>query len=94
MKSRSSPLNIQLRPADCDSLGHVNNAAYVAYLQHALAEFTARNGFANDWRDEPEHTWSLQSMAIEYRQPAVFGDTLTAAIWVAEPDPLRPAFGC
>jgi YbgC/YbaW family acyl-CoA thioester hydrolase len=94
MRSTNSPLVLQLRPADCDSLGHVNNAAYVAYLQHALAEFTTHHGLVYDWRDEPDHIWSLRSMAIEYRQPAVFGDTLTAEIWVAIPEPLRPVFGC
>lgn len=90
----NSSFTLQLRPADCDSLGHVNNAAYVAYLQHALAELTASHGFENDWRGESEYIWSLQSMAIEYRQPAVFGDTLTADIWVAKREPLYPAFGC
>jgi acyl-CoA thioester hydrolase len=94
MKSTNPSITLQLRPADCDSLGHVNNAAYLAYVQHAVAEFTARYGFARDWREEPEHVWNLQSMAIEYRQSAVFGDTLTAEIWITEPEPLRPAFGC
>lgn len=85
---------LQIRPSDHDSLGHVNNAAYVAYLQHAVAEFVARNGFAADWREDGPYRWHMEEVAIEYRLASAFGDEIVAHVWLAETGQLRPVFGC
>jgi YbgC/YbaW family acyl-CoA thioester hydrolase len=86
---------LQIRPSDQDSLGHVNNAAYVAYVQLAVAELLARNGFAADWHDDSSpHHWMMGELAIEYRLPSAYGDHLSALVWLAEADEQRPLFGC
>lgn len=85
---------LQIRPSDQDSLGHVNNAAYVAYVQQAVAELLARQRFGADWRQGSEHHWEMKELAIEYRLASSFGDRLAALAWLAEADEQRPLFGC
>jgi acyl-CoA thioester hydrolase len=86
---------LQIRPSDQDSLGHVNNAAYVAYVEQAVAEFLARQGFAAEWRDASSpHYWMMDELAVEYRLAASFGDQLAAHVWLAEAHENRPLFGC
>lgn len=86
-------IHLQIRPSDCDSLDHVNNSAYVAYMQHAVAELVARQGFAADWSESGPCRWLMLDLAIEYRLASSFGDQLMARIWLAEPDALQPVFG-
>ncbi len=85
---------LQIRPSDQDSLGHVNNAAYVAYVQQAVAELLARQGLGADWRQGSEHHWLMKELAIEYRLGSSFGDRLAALVWLAEADEQGPLFGC
>ena len=42
---------LQSRPSDNDSLAHVNNPAYVAYVQHAVADYLTQQGFVADWSE-------------------------------------------
>lgn len=85
---------LQIRPSDQDSLGHVNNAAYVAYIQQAVAELLAQQGFGADWRQGSGHQWMMKELAIEYRLASSFGDRLAALVWLAEADEQQPVFGC
>ena len=85
---------LQIRPSDCDSLDHVNNSAYVAYVQHAVAERLAGQGFAADWSESGPCHWAMQDLASEYRLASSFGDQLLAQVWLAEADTIRPMFGC
>lgn len=86
-------IEVQVRPVDCDSFGHINNSAYVSYIQLVLARSLDRFGFVDDWRPEGDHFWMPRLLEIEYRQPARFGDQLAALLWLMEPDPLCPMFG-
>lgn len=89
-----SGIHLQVRPSDCDAFGHVNNAVYVSFIQHAMADTLAHLGFSMDWHRDGDSFWELKSVAIEYRRPAAFGDALTAYIWLEQPDQTHPAFGC
>jgi acyl-CoA thioesterase FadM len=84
---------IQIRPSDCDSYGHVNNAIYVSYFQQALADGLTRRGCGNDWRTEGEYRWEPQTLHLEYRRPATYGENLEARLWLAQPDRIHPGFG-
>ncbi|UCG24279.1 MAG: acyl-[acyl-carrier-protein] thioesterase [Chloroflexota bacterium] len=87
-------ITLQVRPSDCDSLDHVNNSAYVAYVQHGVAERLSGLGFAADWSESGPCRWEMQDLAIEYRLASSFGDQLAAQVWLAEADAIRPVFGC
>jgi acyl-CoA thioesterase FadM len=86
-------IDIQIRPADCDGFGHVNNAVYAAYLEMALAAALTRAGFAEDWSPAGAYCWLPRTLIIEYRQAAAFGDRLTPALWLSQPDSVQPVFG-
>lgn len=85
---------LQIRPDDCDAFGHVKNSVYLDYVQYALAKTMIQLGFAQDWMDDSELLWLLKTAAVEYRQPAVFGELLHAVLWLEQSDLSYPAFGC
>ncbi|MGD2076955.1 MAG: acyl-[acyl-carrier-protein] thioesterase [Chloroflexota bacterium] len=87
-------LPLQIRPSDRDSLGHINNAAYMTYVELAIAEFLGEHGFAVDWRDGSPYQWLMEELAVEYRLAASYGDQIAAHVWLAEADERRPVFGC
>jgi acyl-CoA thioesterase FadM len=89
----SSAIPLQIRPCDCDSYGHVNNAVYVSYFQQALAECLANLGHGADWQRDGECWWGPQSLNLEYRRPALFGDKLQGCLWLAAPHRTHPDFG-
>lgn len=86
-------INVQVRPSDCDSYGHVNNAVYLGYLEQALAEGLTGCGFGPDWQAGSDYFWEPTAMSIEYRQAALLGDRLTAGIWLVELDESEATFG-
>jgi acyl-CoA thioester hydrolase len=74
----------QVEWRDIDPERHVNNAAYLAYIEDCGVHVSAA------------HNWPLERMwaegfaiiarrhQIEYRQPAVLGDELELATWVSD----------
>lgn len=67
--------------ADIDELGHVNNAAWVRWIQDIA---TAH------WNEvaEPAHVdayiWVVTRHEIDYLRAALLGETVTARTWVGE----------
>lgn len=73
---------LAVRADDIDQLGHVNNVAFVRYVQEAaVAHWTSvappelRDGF----------TWVVRKHELEYLKPGLPGDALEARTWVGEP---------
>jgi acyl-ACP thioesterase len=64
---------IRVRPQDIDPMGHVNNAAYMDYLEEAL--LAAGEGAAEVMGATPRRA------RIEYLQAAAPGAILTAEAW-------------
>lgn len=89
-----SGVELQIRVSDCDSFGHVNNAVYVAFIQHALALTLTGRWTDGDWKGDSPYRWALMSMHVEYHQTAVPGDRLAANLWLVESNGLSPVFGC
>lgn len=68
--------------ADIDRQGHVNNVAFVRYVQEAaVAHWTA----AAPAELRAEYTWVVRRHEVEYLKPGLPGDDLTARTWVGEP---------
>jgi acyl-CoA thioester hydrolase len=66
---------IQLRFADVDMLGHVNNVAYASYVETARVEFLRSLG--------GEVTSIIVAhLALDYRRPVHYGATLAVDTWV------------
>jgi acyl-CoA thioester hydrolase len=65
-----------------DRQGHVNNVAYVQWMQDvAIAHFAATGGV--DLMHDVGGTWVARSHRIEYLRPAFAGDRVEATTWVA-----------
>ena len=67
--------------AEIDELGHVNNAAWVRWIQDiATAHWRARG----DPGDVRRYIWVVTRHEIDYLRPLGPGETATGRTWVAE----------
>jgi acyl-CoA thioester hydrolase len=72
---------IEVRFRDCDPMGHVNNAAYLTYLEQArFAHWRALWGFTFDRAPEGAPGVILARAEVDYRAPARYGDILEVRI--------------
>jgi acyl-CoA thioester hydrolase len=74
---------IEVRFRDCDPLGHVNNAAYLTYLEQARLFY-----WKSLWDFGAEHSLTspgviMARAEIDYRLPARYGQTLEVRIDLA-----------
>jgi acyl-CoA thioester hydrolase len=66
-----------------DGNGHVNNVAYVQWMQDiAVRHFTAVGGI--DLMRSAGGTWVARSHRIEYLRPAFAGERIEVRTWVAD----------
>lgn len=70
--------SIEVQPDDIDGNGHVNNVVYVRWIQDAAVAhwFAVVHGAARDLR------WAVVRHEVDYKRPAVRGDTLVVTTWV------------
>lgn len=69
-------------PDDIDRQGHVNNVAFVRYVQEAAVAHW-RAAAPADLRDA--YAWVVRRHEIDYLKPGLPGDELTARTWVGAP---------
>lgn len=74
---------------DVDPAQHVNNAKYFTYIEEAGIQAAARFGFSMQaYLDRGLGTVARKTM-IEYKQPAVLGDTLEITTYLSNLRPIR-----
>jgi acyl-CoA thioester hydrolase len=81
MDQRAEPfeLPIAVDAADIDQLGHVNNVTYLRWVQDAaVAHWNAAAPSA----DRAKLVWVVVRHEIDYKLPALAGDSLLARTWV------------
>jgi acyl-CoA thioester hydrolase len=67
---------------DIDAQGHVNNVAYVRWIQDvAVAHWLSVT--TEDVREK--YTWMLTRHEIDYKKQTFAGEEVTATTWVGEP---------
>jgi acyl-CoA thioester hydrolase len=72
-------LEIAITPDDVDVLGHVNNVVYLRWVQDAaVAHWRA---LATE-EQQASIAWVVVRHEIDYRRPAMPGDTIVARTWV------------
>lgn len=70
---------------DIDEQGHVNNVAYVRWIQDvAVAQWFA----VSSPEIREKLTWVVLRHEIDYKKPAFENDKVTAVTWVGEPTKL------
>ena len=69
---------------DIDSMWHVNNAAYLGYLEAAATRLCEARGWPLERMMAEGFGIVARRHRIEYRQPAKLGDELEAATWLSD----------
>ena len=79
-------LRIWVEPSDIDELGHVNNVAYLRWVQDvAVAHWNA----AIPEVDRARLLWVVLRHEIDYQAPAFAGEELTVRTWVGTASRVR-----
>ncbi|MBD2741092.1 thioesterase family protein [Coleofasciculus sp. FACHB-1120] len=73
---------LRVRYHEMDSLGHVNNAVYQHYLEHAAVEHDEHLGFNQKVYGELGGGFVMRRIEIDYLRSAVAGDRLEITTWV------------
>lgn len=77
---------IEIRFADVDSLGHVNNAKYFTYMEQARMAYFKKLGLLDFTQLEypPKESVILASIQCDFKSPAYLGEFLEVRIRVAK----------
>jgi acyl-CoA thioester hydrolase len=65
-------------------INHVNNLAYLKWMQSAAVAHSAAQGWPADRYRELGAGWVVRTHQIEYLQPAFAGDAIVIRTWVAD----------
>ena len=68
---------------EIDALGHVNNLAYLSWMQAAALAHSAAQGWPASRYHELGTGWVVRSHQIEYLRPAFAGEEIVVRTWVA-----------
>lgn len=79
-------LAITVEPADIDQLGHVNNVAYVRWVQDAAVAHWTSTAPAEA---QAQLFWVVVRHEIDYKRPAMLGDAVIARTWVGTASRIR-----
>lgn len=75
-------LALRVSDADIDRQGHVNNVAFVRYIQDAAVAHWSR---VAPEEMQSAFTWVVRRHEVEYLRPAFPGEELLLRTWVGEP---------
>ncbi len=82
MPAQVFTLPLPVANGDIDPQGHVNNVAFLRYVQEAAIAHW-RSAAPRDFQEA--YTWVVRKHEIEYFRPGLLGDELHARTWVGEP---------
>ena len=83
---RAFEMNITVQPGDIDELRHVNNVVYLRWVQEVAATHWETIASPDMKR---RYSWVVLRHEIDYKNPAFFGDSLTARTWVSTCEGVR-----
>lgn len=69
---------------EIDRLGHVNNLAYLAWMQAAALAHSAAQGWPPERYEQLGAGWVVRSHEIKYLQSAYEGQQIVVRTWVAD----------
>jgi len=75
-------LNIQVQPEYIDSLGHVNNVVYVAWMQQVAEAHIEALGLGLKQYQELKHAMVAVEHQVQYRKAAFEGEELILRTWL------------
>lgn len=75
---------IEVAERDMDMQRRVSNVRYVEWMQDLAVAHSAAQGWSMERYAAAGQGWVVHRHTITYKRPAVAGDVLLAATWVAE----------
>ncbi len=69
---------------EIDGVGHVNNIAYLRWMQDAAVAHSTAQGWPSEAYHQLGLGWVVRSHFIEYLVPAFSGDEIVVRTWVAD----------
>lgn len=75
---------IIVAPQHIDIQNRVSNLCYVQWMQDLAINHSTVQGWGVERYEAEEHGWVVRQHTITYKRPALAGDVITAATWVAE----------
>ena len=69
---------------EIDGQGHVNNVAYVRWMQDAAVAHSTEQGWEATRYREIDSGWVARMHTIEYLQPAFEGDQILVLTWISD----------
>jgi len=69
--------------ADIDRVGHVNNRAYLRWMEEAALAHSSANEWPPQRYDEVGFGWVAKSHFIEYLKPAFLDEDILVRTWVS-----------
>lgn len=82
-------VRVRVRHYEMDSVGHVNNAVYLHYVEDAAIEHARVLGFDEArWR-EIGGVWVVRRHEIDYKLPAIAGDELDVTTRIVAMDRVK-----
>ena len=75
---------LTVAPAEIDRLGHVNNLAYLAWMQAAALAHSAVQGWPPKRYEQLGAGWVVRSHEIKYLQSAYPDQRIVVRTWVAD----------
>jgi acyl-CoA thioester hydrolase len=75
---------LTVRPDEIDRLGHVNNLAYLAWMQAAALAHSAIQGWPPEKYEQLGAGWVVRSHEIKYLQSAFVDEAVVVRTWVAD----------
>lgn len=71
---------------DIDRMGHVNNAAYVSWLERVAWDHTQARGLSWEIYQQHNRGFVARRTEVDYIAPAMAGDRLLLGTWIVEND--------
>lgn len=78
MPAYSVPMDLRFN--DMDGLGHVNNAAYLTFLEHARMRFFTEEAGSESEKDFP---FIIAHAAVDYKHPMKLGAKPQVTMWTS-----------
>jgi acyl-CoA thioester hydrolase len=75
---------LTVAPQEIDRLGHVNNLAYLAWMQAAALAHSAALGWTAERYEALGAGWVVRSHEIKYLQSAYADEEIVVRTWVAD----------
>lgn len=79
-------LRLSVAPAEIDEYAHVNNAAYVRWLDRCAWAHSTALGISIEDCKRIDRGMAVMRSQLEYLAPAFEGDSITVATWITYTD--------